>query len=235
MACRPNDWAVAVAQLTAPPRLDYVIWLFLPFAFVPLLGAPRLLSGVFMFGRNVLSAAANRSWLGAHYSAGVVPAVGFAFIGALAHLPKPWARRAALAALVTTIVCDGFILANARGAALPAEPLPWADSYREALARIPPTAAVAATSQISTYLGGRDRIWVTPPPSRGFPWANDAQYWAWDVAAVEWAVLDVADVQEAQRQDLPASERQVRSVFPADEFDEVYRQGTVIVLRRRTP
>ncbi len=82
-----RDPALAFREMTASPRPDYLLWLLLPFSFVPLLAPSRLLAGLPLVARNLLTAAPNRSMLVTHYSAGIVPAVAFAFVGGLARLP----------------------------------------------------------------------------------------------------------------------------------------------------
>ena len=218
-----TDPLAALRHLASPPRPEYLVWLLGPVIGLPLLRPIRLLPGLPLLVRNLLAAHPSRVWINHHYHAAILPVILFATLGALAGLPRPWARRLAVGALVGTVVFDGYALIGLLGSEIPLEPTAEAATYRAALRLIPAEGAVAASNRLGAHLGDRRRLWFFPA---------DDELLA-DPSHAEWVAVDLADrpgwLLEQSDQELQA--RLLRT-YPPDRFDEVVRSGSVVVLRR---
>lgn len=223
---------LALRLVLEPPRPEYLMWLLLPFAFLPLASPRRLLAALPTVGRNLVAAAPNRSSISTHYSTGAFPSIVFAFVGALAALPSRRARQALLAAAIATVLIDVYSFVQVTNSALPLRPPPWAATYREALSLIPPDVAIAATPHLAVYLARREKFWWIPFDLRGFPPPNNARLFAWEPAEIEWVVFDLSDVSPGWQGGPAGVEQVVRRAFPAPSFELIHRTGNVMVLRR---
>ena len=81
----PVDFFVA---LFAPPgqKLTYMLYVFGPVAFLPLLSPSRLFLGLPFLAQNLLSAAPHQTSLQTHHAAELIPFVFFAALGGASHL-----------------------------------------------------------------------------------------------------------------------------------------------------
>lgn len=217
--------AATLAHLVSTPRPEYAVWLIGPLAGLPLLRPRHLLPGAPLLLRNLLAAHPSRVWINRHYQAAVLPAFVLAAIAALAWLPRPWARRLGAVALAATLAFNAYALIGLIGSGeIPLRPAPRDTAYREALARVPAEAAVAAGNRIGSHLAARRSLWFFPA---------DGDLLA-DPSAAEWVVIDLADraawLREQSEEDLEA---RLRATYPPDRYADVYREGSVLVLRRR--
>jgi uncharacterized membrane protein len=228
LATHPNTMISLAAK---PQARTYLIDLFGPLGFVPLLGAPLLGS----VPQLVATVAADSQYVRDvrfQYTALLIPGMMLATIDGVAWAVR---RRPKLGkALVSWLVLCTCISAFLRG------PLPGSAAFgnwkltepnqvalERAVAAIPDDASVAAADNIAAHLSHRRAIYDFPNP---FQWMVFGRSEA-DAAspnAVDWVIVQPDLLNEKYR---PVFDR---LVSPSGDFDVVFEQGGVVVAQRRT-
>ena len=219
-----RDPLAALRHLMSPPGPDYLFWLFGPLLGLPLLRPLHLVPGLPLLLRNLLSNNGNLVSINRHYHVAIVPTLLAATAGALAILPRRWARLAAVALVTAALVFDGYAVAGlVITSELPVEPGPEAAAYREALRLIPPDGAVAASNRLGAHLAARRHLW-----SFASGGAQAEPTWA------DWIAVDLDDHDGPRTDSAEALLARLRTSYLADQFREVFREGFVVLLCRRT-
>ena len=174
-----TDPGAVAAQVTTSGDLQYVAWLALPTALL-FLGQPLLLIvAVPQLGVNLLSEFSSTVSPLYHYSAPVMAALIAASIMAMGRLPERVRVAAAGAPLVIAVVLLASIppRPGAEGYLFPALDTPARTAaMRQAVALVPPTAAVTVTNRLGAHLSARRIVQLFPRQT-----------------GAEWAVLDTRD------------------------------------------
>lgn len=227
----------AVAEVaTRPERLGYYQDVLAPVALLPLaapsaaaIGAPQLLV-------NVLSGHRYTYDFRYHYTSIIIAAAFIATVEAIARAAgRPRLRNlltatVLAAALVTNALWSPSPLGTALGArdqqhAWATAPPPNATAIHEALALIPPDAAVSATYYLVPHLTQRVRIYEFPNPWVPVAWGAHGEN-QHDPAAVDYLVLDVGVTEGGEHAAL------YRQLI-ATEFEPVYQRDGITVARRQ--
>ncbi len=147
-------------------RLAYLLQMFLPLAFLPLLQPRLLLITLPIFGLNLLSSTPNiHASIRYHYQALIVPflivGAGYALAGLLRR--RPAAGRGALAGLLAlSLVCNLLFRNPLMGLAARQPDHVRIAAAERLLARVPPEAALAATNTIGPHAARRERLYFFP-------------------------------------------------------------------------
>ncbi|MFJ2745015.1 DUF2079 domain-containing protein [Streptomyces sp. NPDC087440] len=198
------------ADLGAPTGLDTkattLLVLLLPTLFLAL-RSPMILLVLPTLAWRFMSS--NPSYWGTdyHYSTVLMPIVFFALIDALDRRPRPVPHLRTAVLTVAVLLATALPLAEALRPAFWQDP-PRASAARQALARVPDGAKVAATNRLAPHLTDRATVYLHSPGSPD--------------AKVDWMVLDTTDTTFSA--DPPSPTR------PG--FHQVYASQGYVVLRR---
>ncbi|GMQ86385.1 MAG: hypothetical protein BMS9Abin07_1962 [Acidimicrobiia bacterium] len=210
---------VLFAALSDPARIGYLAVLVLP---IPLaLFEPRaLLIAVPATVANLVSTHSYQYQVQYHYTIYLLVAVVIAAVIGAARVPR-WkeGRRVEFVVGVSIIAALGF------GAASPlasewANPSPDQDAAREAIALIPPDATVSAWNTYVPHLTHRRIVYQFPNPWQRHNYSAPSLPLP-DPATVDWVL-----VREGVNEDV------VADLIASNEFEVMYRESPVLLLRR---
>jgi uncharacterized membrane protein len=108
-----------------------------------------------------------------------------------------------------------------------AQPLPRHDSMREALKLVPGNASVSATYTLLPHLSHREQIYDWPNPWVPTYWGNDDGYRLPDPATIQYIVLDLQEVGEAQKALVAGF------IAPDGPYQVLFNKDDVLVGRRK--
>jgi uncharacterized membrane protein len=185
---------LVLTNLWQPAKLQYLVDVFTPFAWLPLLGLPILAIGAPSFAINLLSAnTAMHDATGAQYGAEGAPwrawAAMYGFFFAQRGLTRflPALRRWITPALSLLLLTVALIWQLFRGfSPLALDPPHWEITAHDRLAQrfiaqIPPEASLAAQGKLYPHLSNRLIAYQLPD-------VNDADYVFFDVTTGTWPV-----------------------------------------------
>ena len=210
-------------------RRDYLWSMFVPVAFVPFGALRVLLIGAPMLAVNLLSAWPYQRGMGAHYSALVLAGLFPATVEAIALLGRTPGLRRFLVGLVVatslaaTVVWGPSPLSTKFAMHYPLHPGPKQGAMERAVARVPASAAVSTTWNLSPHLTLRKRVYEFPAPWLPSNWGVRGENLP-NPRVVDWLVIDRAAVGPEHR---PLLDRLV-----SQEFAVVQSEQEVVVARR---
>jgi uncharacterized membrane protein len=185
---------LVLTNLWQPAKLRYLVDVFTPFAWLPVLGLPVLLIGTPSFAINLLSAnQAMHDATGAQYGADVAPWLAWATMYGLLYARQGLARTALLTVQGATHTLSWLLLAVALGwqlfygySPIALNPPHWEITAHDRLAarflaQIPPEATVAAQGKLYPHLSNREIAYQLPD-------VNGAEYVLFDVTTGTWPV-----------------------------------------------
>lgn len=164
-----------LATLGEPTRPAYLWAILAPWALLPLIGLPVLLTGLPVLGVNLLSATQlmHDPDLLLHYAAPLVPILLVASLDGIAWVAgrakrRGWPRQQTVS-LLTAIVLLVTLLSHRAGGETPlAADFRWPQrtSHQQAaealFAQIPPEAALSASDRLNPHVSGRRTVYVFP-------------------------------------------------------------------------
>ena len=209
----------------------YVWQMFVPFAGLSLLAPGVLVIAAFPLASNLLSTFSYQYDMRYHYGTLILPVLVVSTIFAVARARSTGVRHV----LVGVVVCASLTSAYLWGPTpLSRHPVGIADPgsstvpyVKRALAMIPDDAVVSAQYAFVPHLDHRERIYMFPNPWR-------AQYWG--TFTQEGQQLPEAD--DVEYVMVPSVlDQEPKAVFDRirGEFDTVYDDGGVTLVRRRGP
>ena len=172
-----DPWRV-ITQMFSGVKVEYLLGLFGPMMFLPLLTARTLIvAPILCF--NLVSTFYYQTNLHYHYTSLVIPVLSTTAILALMRFDKQKVRRGAVLLIVLATFVSGYIcgpLPGSLDAGILTNPSdPQAVASAEAIALIPPDAVVAARGdKFASHLTGRDRVYVFPTPFAANSWGDES-------------------------------------------------------------
>lgn len=159
---QPSHYRALYAGIRILPLdwLRYLAWLFLPLAFLPLGGWPRLLPALPVILGNLLSWREGQRALDHHYLATLLPFLMWAAVAGYRRRPLGAGWLLALAALNLVLHGSQLLLALQRPPDL------------SALAQIPAAASVSADNGPGAHLSERAQIYLFPNPFQAVCWGH---------------------------------------------------------------
>ena len=151
-------------------------------------------------------------------------------MGALGRLPRRHARLATVGALLASLLLDGYGLLGLWGHEIGISQRPWAAAYEQAIRLIPEEASLVATPRLGAYMPRRHDLWIFPEEYRQGVEGHQVAWVEGDEA--EWVAVDLADVPPAWNLTPDDLEQRLRRDFAPNAYQEVFRSGQVVVLRR---
>lgn len=219
-----TDPGAISSALTTHADVSYVLLLLVPTAFLAF-GAPLLAAAALpQLGVNLLSDFWSTTQPMFQYVAPTVPPFVAATIVAIGKLPGRYALVASIAPLAASAVLlaslppvpgsQEFVFA-------PREPSARIEAMRQAMSRVPPTAAVTSTNRLGAHLSARRQVFLFPERS-----------------AAEWIILDTSDEWlQVSGEEVDAT--RFRSLLLALEDDAswnlVFDREGIRLYRKRTP
>ena len=218
-----------IAYMFSGVKLKYLLELFAPLLFLPLLTA-RTLIVLPILGFNLISTFYYQTNLHYHYTSLVIPALSAAAILALDRFDGQKVRRWALLLVLLATCASAYLwgpLPGSRAAAFLSDPKdPQAVAAAEALALIPPHAVIAARDKFASHLTSRDLVYVFPTPFAANSWGDES---------LRGQRLPVADdveyVLEIPERLTPMADA-AWAKLPAEGFVEIFDQEGVVLLKR---
>ncbi len=164
-----------LATLGEPPKPAYLWAILAPWALLPLIGLPALLTGLPVLGVNLLSATQlmHDPDLLLHYTAPLVPILFVACLDGIAWVARRagrrgWTRQQAIGVLTAVVLISTLLSHKAGGETPLATDFRWPQRTshgQEAgalFAQIPPDAALSASDRLNPHVSGRRTVYVFP-------------------------------------------------------------------------
>lgn len=223
-------WEV-IAYMTTPEKLKYVIQLFAPVLFLPLLTARWLIAlPVLLF--NLISTFWYQTNVRYHYTSLLIPVLAATAVIALGRLHGERMRRALAVCLLGAAIFSAYLwgpFPYSREAADLHDPQhPQVIASEEAVALIPADAVVAARDKFASHLTQREFIYKFPSPFSAESWGDES---------LKGQRLPMAeDVEYVLELPVHQSEQAmaVWAALPAEGFVKIYEKEGVVLLKRES-
>lgn len=219
-----------VRYLLGDARPLYVLELLGPLLLLPLLAPSALAMATGPILSNLISDFGYQHQIRYHYTAAILPVVGFAAVLGLTKVRSTgWRRSVAVATLGAALVGTyliGPLPGSREPATIPDVHSPAVQDAYRAFALIPDDAVVSAYYPFVTHLDHRVEIYEFPTPF----WAR-----SWGVLQHEHQRLPEADRVEYVLVTVPVPEASVEATLEEirPEFETIFRTDHVELLRRR--
>lgn len=221
-------WEV-IAYMTTPEKLKYVVQLFAPLLFLPLLTVRWLIAlPVLLF--NLISTFWYQTNLQYHYTSLLIPVLAVTAVFALSRFRSDRMRGALALCLLCATVFSAYLWGpypHSREAADLHDPQhPQVLASKEAVALIPPDSVVAARDKFASHLTQREFIYKFPTPFSADSWGDES---------LKGQRLPMAEDVEYVLE-LPAhqadSGAEAWAALPSQGFVRIYEKEGVVLLKR---
>jgi uncharacterized membrane protein len=221
-----------IAYMGTTEKLLYLLQLFAPVLFLPLLTARTLIIlPVLLF--NLISTFWYQTNLHYHYTSLIIPVLIAMAILALERFRRLRTRHLLAGGLLVATLVSIYLWGpypGTKGAANLHDPQsPRALASAEAVALIPPDAVVASRDEFSAHLANRESVYTFPTPFA-------AEYWGdWSLKGQRLPMADTVEyvIELTSVQD--EAEEALWAQLPEEGFVPIYDQDGVVVLKRVTP
>ena len=223
-------WTV-IAYMFTGAKLKYLLELFAPLLFLPLLTARTLMvAPVLAF--NLISTFYYQTNLHYHYTSLVIPVLTVAAILSLDRFDLQKVRRWAVVLVLLATCVSAYLwgpLPGSRAAGSLTDPKdPQAVAAAEAVALIPPHAVVASRDKFASHLTSRDSVYVFPTPFAANSWGDESL--RGDRLPLADAVEYVLEIPDR----LTPMADAAWAKLPAEGFVEIFDKEGVVLLKRES-
>ncbi len=212
-----------------PKSIEYVVKLFVPLAFLPLIDFPALFPAFVPMAINILSRTGYLISGRYHYEFTIIPFFFLAFIGALVKLDTPLRRKLFLPLTMAALL--GFFWNTTFGLDVvgKAPQLLTSQSRQqklEAISLIPkdPKVTVSASHWMVTKLANRDSIYMFPNPWKAQYWGIDGEQYPSGVKP-SWVIVDISTIGDENA-------ALFKRIAASGEYEAIYSSGTLHVIKR---